>query len=152
MNENLRWKKLGLYTRLVLLEIGGVVDDVVFAGPMWRGLRRDSHREKYREQARLYQTLVRLEKQGLIKRKGRRLKDGLVLTDTGKREIQRLLTDRLESPKLQPWDGKWHLIVFDVPESHRLGRDLLRRRLSQLGCEQIQKSVFLYPYDLRSLI
>ena len=147
-----RSRKFGLYTQLILLEIGGLINDVTLSGYGWHGLRRQLHREKYREQTRLYQALHRLEKQGLIERQGIQLNEGLVLTDTGRRVIKQLTAEQLISPKLQRWDGKWRLIIFDIPEHHRLGRDLLRRRLYQLGCKQIQKSVFLYPYDLRPII
>lgn len=34
---------------------------------------------------------------------------------------------------LEPWDGQWHLVGFNVPESQRSSRDALRDRLVFLG-------------------
>ncbi len=148
----IRWKKVGLQSQLLLLEIGGVIDDVIFSGPVWRGYRHLIHKEQWAERSRIVQALYRLEKQGLVQKTGKVIQEGLELTDNGRRHIKRILSDKLDSPRGKPWDGKWHVVIFDIPEHHRLGRDLLRRKLNQLGCHQLQKSVFLYPYDLRLIV
>ncbi|MBI3290372.1 CRISPR-associated endonuclease Cas2 [Candidatus Microgenomates bacterium] len=44
--------------------------------------------------------------------------------------------------KLENWDGKWRLVIFDIPESKRAVRNVLRSRLKQWGFEQWQKSVW----------
>ncbi len=46
------------------------------------------------------------------------------------------------------WDGKWYLLIFDIPERKRYYRDRLRRDLLMLGFYQLQKSVWLFPYDV----
>lgn len=40
------------------------------------------------------------------------------------------------------WDGKWRLVVWDIPEKRRPARDLLRQKLKQLGFTQWQKSIW----------
>ncbi len=40
------------------------------------------------------------------------------------------------------WDGKWRIVVFDIPESKRLVRDILRSRLKMWGFKPWQKSVW----------
>ncbi len=45
-----------------------------------------------------------------------------------------------------PWDGKWRLLVFDIPEKHRCERRLLRFELYTSGFRRLQKSVWLTPY------
>lgn len=47
------------------------------------------------------------------------------------------------------WDGKWRLIVFDIPEEKRKQRDFLRERLKWLGFKELQKSVWIFPYDIK---
>jgi virulence-associated protein VapD len=49
------------------------------------------------------------------------------------------------------WDGKWHLLMFDIPETHRVTRQYISRNLHQIGLKSIQDSVFVYPYDLSQL-
>lgn len=42
----------------------------------------------------------------------------------------------------EKWDGKWRLVVWDIPEKRRQVRDLLRFKLKQLGFTQWQKSIW----------
>lgn len=63
----------------------------------------------------------------------------LRLTDSGRSKA--LWTKmRLESEK---WDGKWRLVIWDIPEKRRNARDLLRYQLKQLGFTKWQKSVWV---------
>jgi len=39
------------------------------------------------------------------------------------------------------------VIVFDIPENNRIGRDALRGRMNSLGFYQLQKSVWAFPYN-----
>ena len=46
------------------------------------------------------------------------------------------------------WDGKWRVVVFDIPESDKATREFLRRKLVSLGFGKLQKSVYISPLDL----
>ena len=50
------------------------------------------------------------------------------------------------------WDGRWRLVIFDVPEKLRKGRDALREKLKDLGFYELQKSVFIFPYECKNEI
>ena len=69
----------------------------------------------------------------------------LKLTKKGKTKI---LLHRLEQSFEKPnsWDGKWRLIIWDIPESSNLERDKIRRVIKNLGCYRLQHSVFITPY------
>lgn len=61
------------------------------------------------------------------------------LTDSGKDKVlwmKMMLEDEL-------WDGKWRVVVWDIPEKRRAARDLLRYKLKWLGFKQLQKSVWI---------
>ncbi len=45
-----------------------------------------------------------------------------------------------------PWDGKWRIVMFDIPQTHERQRYLFRAKLKMLGFQMIQKSVFVIPY------
>lgn len=45
-----------------------------------------------------------------------------------------------------PWDGKWRVVMFDIPQELNRERDRFRSRLKVLGFQMIQKSVFVLPY------
>lgn len=48
--------------------------------------------------------------------------------------------------KPQRWDGKWRAMMFDIPTAANKARDALRRKITELGFYQLQKSVFIHPY------
>jgi phenylacetic acid degradation operon negative regulatory protein len=47
-----------------------------------------------------------------------------------------------------PWDGRWHLIAFAVPESRRPARDALRDRLLSLGAAPLQGGLYVTANDV----
>ena len=76
----------------------------------------------------------------------------LVLTENGK---EKTLIYDLDSIKLQQqdkWDGLWRIVIFDVPERFKKGRNALSSKLKQLGLYPLQKSVFIYPYECKDEI
>lgn len=48
-----------------------------------------------------------------------------------------------------PWDGQWHMVIYQVPETERALREQLRRRLAWLGFGPLSPSVWLSPHDRR---
>ena len=89
----------------------------------------------------------RLKKRNLIYAERRGRKIFFALTEEGEREAEKIRL-KLEMTKSKPWDGKWRIIIFDVPEKLRGKRDLLRQELIGFGFKQLQKSVWAYPYKL----
>jgi hypothetical protein len=76
-------------------------------------------------------------------------KDGAIvfrLTQRGQALALRAHTEALLLARPKQWDKQWRLILFDVPEKDRGGRDFLRRKLVELGFMQIQKSAWLLPW------
>ena len=53
----------------------------------------------------------------------------------------------IKLPKLKKWDGKWRVIMFDIPEEFFKARRALSLKLRELGCYHYQNSVFVYPHD-----
>lgn len=47
----------------------------------------------------------------------------------------------------QRWDRKWRIVIFDIEEEQRSIRDSFRLKLKELGFGQLQKSVWLTPFD-----
>lgn len=50
------------------------------------------------------------------------------------------------------WDKKWRLLIFDIPEYRKNLREKVRNTLRAIGFVQLQKSVWVYPYDCEDLI
>lgn len=68
---------------------------------------------------------------------------------TGKGEqFAALIQDGEVSPKKpRKWDGKWRLLIFDIPERRKKIRGQVRSTLIMLGFMRLQDSVWVYPYD-----
>jgi DNA-binding transcriptional regulator PaaX len=50
------------------------------------------------------------------------------------------------------WDGKWRIVLFDVPETKRPIRDYLRGVLKRLGFKEFQRSMWAWPYRLPEFV
>ncbi|MFH1462114.1 MAG: CRISPR-associated endonuclease Cas2 [bacterium] len=70
----------------------------------------------------------------------------MVLSKKGKLKT---LNYHFAEMKIQPqsWDKKWRVVIFDIPEKLRKGRDALRDKLKNLGFYELQKSVFVFPFE-----
>jgi DNA-binding transcriptional regulator PaaX len=68
------------------------------------------------------------------------------LLSKGRLFLKKLDIENLSLPKSKKWDGRWRMFIFDIPEEFRNERNLLRRKLKLLGCYNIQRSTFVYPY------
>lgn len=52
----------------------------------------------------------------------------------------------------EKWDGKWYIILMEIPEVERKKRDVFRRNLIQLGFGQLYKSTYIYPWDISQAV
>lgn len=74
------------------------------------------------------------------------------LTEKGiKRHSQTVLENYSPLPDKHRWDGKWHLIMFDIDEKHKNSRDYIARAIKNMNLAPIQDSVYAYPYSLEEL-
>ena len=87
--------------------------------------------------------LHRLRQKNLIEKKNNQFK----LTSLGVKYFNKLLkiNDKKESKR---WDGKWRIVMFDIPEKIKNERYWLRFKLFELGYKTLQKSVFIGKYPL----
>lgn len=95
----------------------------------------------------IYRSLKLLERRYLIGARRRGGKEEWCLTPEGEKLVRRLKL-RFISARQKHWDGKWRLVIFDVPERIRDRRNFLRRELDYLGFHQLQKSAWVTPYPL----
>ena len=76
----------------------------------------------------------------------------LTLSEDGKKRVFRFNLDQIAVKRPGRWDGYWRIIIFDIPERKKQGREALRSKLKQLGFHPLQKSCFIHPFDCRSEI
>jgi DNA-binding transcriptional regulator PaaX len=82
-------------------------------------------------------------------------KDGsitIILTAEGKKKALTYQLDEMKIKKPSNWDKKWRLVLFDIPENRKKIREILRFHLKKLGFRELQKSVFVHPFDCKDEI
>ncbi len=105
-----------------------------------RGLYKFAHKLEMGEY-QLSSAIQSLERNGFIERQ----ESGFLITPKGKRKIK-FLNFQNKSQKNGKWDGKWRVVIFDIPERLRGGRDMLRSHLMRNGFVKLQNSVFVCPF------
>lgn len=77
-------------------------------------------------------------------------KDGEIwatFNEEGQKLLLKYRFDTLVIPRPKEWDGKWRVVIFDIPEAKKHAREVLRKKLKELGFYQLQRSVFVYPFE-----
>jgi len=95
--------------------------------------------------------LKRLEKQQMISVKENNGKIYIEIAEKGKRRLLEYDFENIEL-KSKKRDGKWRLIIFDIPEYKKSAREVFRRKLKQLDIIQLQKSVFASAFSCKNEI
>ncbi len=97
---------------------------------------------------RFFRLVSYLKKNNLIKIESLKGVPALMLTKKGFSKAVRAQfnfeNDNIEKRK----DGKWIMLIFDVPEKNKKSRELLRSILYRLKYNLFQKSVWVSPYDV----
>lgn len=76
----------------------------------------------------------------------------IVITKQGVSHVKLLDLENLTLKKPHKWDGTWRIVFFDIPEKERRARNALREKLRDLGFYEMQKSVFVLPYECQDEI
>ena len=108
-----------------------------------------NHRQSKR---RVSASLNRLIENGYVKFESNGPKRRLMLTAIGEKFAALLGEGRLMANKPKRWDGKWRILIFDIPEKRKNVREQVRRTLVDLGFIRLQDSVWVYPYDCEDII
>lgn len=95
-----------------------------------------------------------LVKQGLVI--CRQNSDGTLSVDLTNKGRKRGTLYNISAPTVtgqkKPWDGIWHVVMFDIPTNKNRVRDSFRFHLKQLGFVELQQSVFVSPYSAREIV
>ena len=87
-----------------------------------------------------------LKRRGYLKIKIEKDKSAVILTPNGLEKILRLSLEKSDRKKRR--DGKWQMIIWDIPENYKKTREKFRNALKSLGYQQLQKSVWVCPYNI----
>ncbi len=133
--------------KIIILLLSGLALDFTYTSRGQIKILKETAREwKLINQRKLNEEIRKLYGSKLVDFKENSDKSStLVLTKKGKLKA---LNFHFEKMKIRRdnWDGKWRIVIFDIPEKLRRGRDALRDKLKKLGFYELQKSVFVFPY------
>jgi len=130
---------------LWLLKAGGIVVLSLLSPQLPNNLLKSYLKDR----RRLNERLKRLEEMGWIKITEENDKIKLELVEEGKKQAYYYDLENLKIKKPNKWDGLWRIVAFDIPEEKKIAREALRRKLKQLDFFQLQKSIFVLPYDCK---
>ncbi len=100
---------------------------------------------------RLREVASKLKRKGLIEFVEDHGRSKMRITDKGRQKLDRAILD--SQPVIpRKWDKKWRLVIFDIPEKRRALRDKTRSYMFAFGFRQLQRSVWVYPYDCEELV
>lgn len=107
--------------------------------------------EKYRKMKNrqaFYKLVYYLKKNNFIKVKNLQGRNAVLLTKKGTDKALKA-SFKIDKSKLRKRkDGKWIMVIFDIPQNRKRDRALLRSVLKNLGYKLFQQSVWINPYDV----
>ncbi len=108
--------------------------------PIYKKYRNDKNKRKFDN------LIYYLKRKGYIKTKNLEKRKAIILTKEGLSKALRA-SFILEGANKRK-DGKWIMLIFDVPEKYKKARNLLKSILINLGYKLFQQSVWISPYDV----
>ena len=133
---------------LTAVEIAGVISLALIAPNTTKLLKSFGYDPKDRHKEIVKRSKDRLVKSGLLAYENGFIK----LTEKGTAKLRLLESKEWKFEKPKKWDGKWRMLIFDIPENRRSLREKIRITLLDIGFSRLQDSVWIYPYACEDLI
>lgn len=147
-------RRLRTFQKAMLIAAVGGVMVAIGAVPDFNKILK--HLRNRKNDARFrYQTntaLRRLVAQGLITFEERNGKRYARITEAGKQMLEMESLRDKSMQKQKKWDGRWRVVIFDIPEQRRGVRNMLRKFMQEFGFVRLQDSVWIYSYDCEDII
>jgi len=136
-------------TKVVLATIAtaGILFVIATAPNIFQILKSSKKSKRYSDKQlkNAFYSLKRRKFIRVIEEKDDKIK--IELTNKGEARIKEFSIDALFILKPKHWDKKWRVVIFDIPNKFNKAREALRNKLKDLNFYQLQKSVWVYPYD-----
>ena len=113
-------------------------------GKVFGNFALDERKEKYKQKKRI----ENLEQKGLILLSGDKIK----LSAKGRKLLSRFDYEKIEITKPKKWNGIWQIVSYDIPVEYNKERDYFRQKLEDWDFKQVQKSIWILPYECKEEI
>jgi len=135
---------------LMSLAVGGIVFVGALAPALFSMAEGAGLRKKYSKK-QIQNVIGSLKNRKLVEIiQEKNGKTKVVLTNKGQKRVKEFCFEELKIGKPARWDKKWRVLVYDIPMRPALydnARRALRLKIKELGFKQIQKSVWVCPYE-----
>ncbi|HSE98748.1 MAG TPA: PaaX family transcriptional regulator C-terminal domain-containing protein [Blastocatellia bacterium] len=91
--------------------------------------------------------VLRVTQQGWLETRRKGDKSYYALTEKGRRRMEEA-AERIYKFKREQWDGKWRLLVYNIPEKKRELRAQVRQELKWLGWGSVSNSLWITPNNI----
>lgn len=146
-------RKGAIQKKVILLLLAGTALSLTRSGKRQLRILKDV-KDEWREinDRALKSAIKSLYISRLISQKNNR--DGTTTFELSKEGKRIALTYNIDNMTIlrHPWDRKWRIVTFDVPEKIKKVREALRFHLKNLGFKELHRSVFVFPYECQNEI
>lgn len=136
-----------LTSRELILSLFDLSTPFFLASRMYHTKTRDYLEKRSEDRSQILTKIKYLKSRKYIRSFVEGKEQYLELTAQGKTLAKHILLDELTITRPKLWDKNWRVIIFDIPETMRHERDIFRDRIKRLDFVQIQKSVYVYPFE-----
>lgn len=150
MRKKLDIKKSSITQEILLslLKTGALLTVALFAPnaiKVFKNFNKDDPWSKYYPSS-IDRLTGKLYRKGFVTIKYDGVQPVVKITKNGRTELLKYDLEKLKPLKMKRWDGRWRIVVFDIPEKSRNTRDFIRKKLEEMGFYQYQESIFVCPY------
>ncbi len=139
--------------KILLLLLGGLALGLTRSPKGYFKITKEMHREwKKINHHSLSRSIRALYNSKLVKQNDNG--DGtttFILSKDGREVALRYDLEKMTILKTK-WDKKWRIVMFDIPEILKKVRDTFRYQLKKLGFIELQRSVFILPFECKNEI
>ena len=138
---------------LATVALSGVVLIAAIAPNAPAALAKLPSMKRAQLRARYRTALGRLAALGYVTFEKRHGKSYARITNEGRKKLAfELEKKKLDLSKKRRWNGRWRVVIFDIPERRRRVRDRLRILMQEIGFVRLQDSVWVFPYDCEEFV
>lgn len=113
--------------------------------------RVSNHTEDKKPVYAISRSIKGLREAGLIEQAFSGQQEYARLTKDGKKKVYSIALEHDSALASTTWDGKWRVILLDLPESRKDERDSLRYLLKKAGFVCLKNSVWISPFPYEYL-
>jgi hypothetical protein len=140
--------------KILLLLLAGITLGLTKSSKGYFSVLKNAHKDwKEIDRQKLYRVIREFYALRLIRYKESPQKTiEIILTEDGKKKALEFQLNNIHIKIPSKWDKKWRMIIFDIPEKLSFARTVFRKKIEELGFRQIQKSIYIFPFECENEI